>query len=440
MNVVFWLYRTFISLLVILGLVSAAPVPIVQQDDFVPVLRFAVASDVHMKDEKTCAEYTRLQQLFDDTYEYAHTQEYNKVDAFVFVGDTATGNTDEQWANVMEVVNDKLRDESKFIITYANSHDCSNGGTLERCEKKTGVKANQVWNINGFSFIGVSQNENRSYLYANSWLSEQLRAADKEDPEKPIFVFQHAHIMGTVYGSIRWGTPELTGVLCNYPQVIDFSGHSHFPINDPRAINQKYFTSVNTGTLSYFELESGMYYGTVPPGAENAAQFHIVEVDADYHVRIMPFNILTGDFFRSPGSGSDEQLIYYVNTPSDRSSYTYTSARYTNADKPVFPSDAAVNFSDITSSGATVTFTQATDGECMNNYDVAVKDSLGRTVKNMKFWSEFYFEPTPDTVGCTIDGLKPGRTYTVEITAFDTYAMSSDRTLTATFTTSAAVH
>lgn len=437
MSVIFFIYRAIISMLVILGFVSATPVAPVHEDDFVPVLRFAVASDVHMKDENTCIEYTRLQQLFDMTYAYAETQNYNKVDAFVFVGDTVNNNTDKQWTNVMDVVNDKLRDESEFIITYANSHDCSNDGTLERCAQKTGVEANKVWSINGFNFITVSQNESRQYLYANSWLGSQLKAAAAEDSEKPIFVFQHAHIFNTVYGSIGWGTPELTGVLSLYPQVIDFSGHSHFPINDPRAIYQQNFTAVNTGTLSYFELESGMDYGTVPPNASNAAQFHIVEVDADNRVRIMPFNILTGAFFSSPASDSDEQLIYYVDTPSDRSSFTYTCARYTNADRPVFPSDAQVDFSEVTANGATVTFTQAIDGECMNNYSVAVKNSLGITVKTLKFWSEFYFEPTPEAMSCTIEGLKPGTTYTVEITAFDTYAMSSVEPLKASFTTAA---
>jgi hypothetical protein len=83
-----------------------------------------------------------------------------------------------------------------------------------------------------------------------------------------------------VYGSINWGEDDIIAILNDYPQVIDFSGHSHAPINDPRSIHQKYITSLNTGSLSYFELdEFDLMYGTVPPDAKQCAQFYIVEVN-----------------------------------------------------------------------------------------------------------------------------------------------------------------
>ena len=86
----------------------------------------------------------------------------------------------------------------------------------------------------------------------------------KDDPEKPIFVFLHQHIKDTVYGSQEWGTQDsakINAVLKEYPQVITFSGHSHYPLDDPRSIHQKDFTSVGTSSVSYMEVEGGKVQG-----------------------------------------------------------------------------------------------------------------------------------------------------------------------------------
>ena len=75
-----------------------------------------------------------------------------------------------------------------------------------------------------------------------NWLKEEMAKAQKDDPEKPIFIFLHQHIKETVYGSHEWGTQDsakINAVLKEYPQVITFSGHSHYPLDDPRSIHQK---------------------------------------------------------------------------------------------------------------------------------------------------------------------------------------------------------
>ena len=41
-----------------------------------------------------------------------------------------------------------------------------------------------------------------------------------------------------------------------YSNIINFSGHSHFPIIDERSIWQKEFTAIQTGSTSYVELET----------------------------------------------------------------------------------------------------------------------------------------------------------------------------------------
>jgi hypothetical protein len=400
-----------------------------------PVLRFVVGSDIHMEDTADCRQYNRLEKLFQYSYAYAESQPYNTIDAFVFAGDIITSGKKVQADLVNEVVGNYMKPGTPLMCVYDN-HDIGNGNTIAGCEEWFGVPANEDRIINGFHFITVSYDDNHLYASRLPSLYKQLNNAKAEDAEKPVFVFNHRHIQGTVYGSTAWGTAQLSPVLNLFPQIINFSGHSHYPVNDPRSCNQYFFTSFGCGTLHYVELEDGMTYGSVPPNATETAQFYIVEVYADNSVAVLPFNILTGDFFRISSSYSDEQLIYYITNPSDRSGFTYTNGRYTKADIPVWPQDAKAEFAAINSTGATLTFTQALDGEGVHHYSVALKKN-GFRIKTVKFWSEFYFEPMPATMSWTFEDLKPDTVYTVEITAFDTYAKRTKNPLTASFRTAA---
>ena len=400
-----------------------------------PVLRFAVCSDIHMEDTADCRQYGRLENLFRYSYAYAESQPYKSIDAFAFAGDIITSGKKEQADRVNEIVGKYMKPGTPLLCVYDN-HDIGNGNTITNCEKWLGVPANEDLNIKGFHFITASYDDNHSYLSRLPSLYKQLNNAKKEDPKKPVFVFNHRHIEGTVYGSTVWGTAQLSPVLNLFPQIIDFSGHSHYPVNDPRSCSQYFFTSFGCGTLSYVELEDGMTYGSVPPGAEATAQFYIVEVYADNSVAVKPFNIMTGDFFKVPSSYSDEQLVYYITNPSDRSGFSYTNARYKTADVPVWPQGAKAEFTGITSAGATVNFTQALDGEEIHHYSLVLKED-GRKVGTYKFWSGFYFEPMPGTAAWTFEKLKPNTEYTVEITGFDTYLKQTKSPLTGTFRTAA---
>lgn len=413
--------------------IAGNTVAIERTDD--PVLRFVVCSDIHMQDTADCNEYGRLEKLFEYSYAYAESQPYDSIDAFAFAGDIITSGKKVQADLVNEVVANHMKPGTPLLYVYDN-HDIGGGNTIADCEEWLGVPANQDLNINGFHFITASYDDNHSYLSRLPSLYKQLNNAKTEDPEKPVFVFNHRHIQGTVYGSTAWGTAQLSPVLNNFPQVIDFSGHSHYPINDPRSCSQYFFTSFGCGTLSYVELEDGMTYGSVPPNAQDFAQFYMVEVYADNAVAVLPFNIMTGDFFNVPSSTSDDQLIYYIADPSNRASFGYTNARYQTADTPVWPQNAQASFTGITTTGATVTFPQALDGEEIHHYSLVVKKN-GFPVSKYKFWSDFYFVPMPAAMTWTLDDLKPDTEYTVEITGFDTYLKQTKSPLTGILRTAA---
>ena len=207
----------------------------------------------------------------------------------------------------------------------------------------------------------------------------------------------------------------------NYPQVFDFSGHSHVPINDPRSIYQKHFTALGTGSLSYFELdEFDKYYGTVPPQDNNCAQMLIVEANDKGQVRIYPYDILTENFF---------PMVWEVDTPCDPDSFRYTDTlRYKNSKSPYFPDDFKAEFSDISTNQFTLTFSQAkpSDEYYVNDYIVTVKETAtDLVVKRVGLWSEYYFYNMPETLSVTIGDLKPDTKYTVTIKANNFFEAST---------------
>lgn len=106
------------------------------------------------------------------------------------------------------------------------------------------IKTNTHEVINGYYFMQVNSIADSSNTNKIAWIKEQLEIATKDDEDKPIFLITHEHISGTVYGSDEWGYSDLYEVLKDYPQVITFSGHSHFSIEDERDMHQKDFTSI----------------------------------------------------------------------------------------------------------------------------------------------------------------------------------------------------
>ena len=95
---------------------------------------------------------------------------------------------------------------------------------------------------------------------------------EKSDPSKPFFYVQHPHPRDTVYGRDAWGVDDGTStkLLSNFPQAVAFSGHSHEPLTNERALWRGAFTSVATGSLRYLGASS-IYNRSNDAGYENGA-------------------------------------------------------------------------------------------------------------------------------------------------------------------------
>lgn len=378
--------------------------------NFKPVLRFMVVSDIHYRDEDSI-ERARMKQAVETAYALSEKEEYSNLDALYVVGDFATRGTEEQMLAFKDTLDKTVKGNTKVVLSMA-SHEFFAGEevALERFKRIFAQQPDSHEVINGYHFISVTCTNGCHFDDAKrEWVAAELKKAALDNPRRPIFFFQHPHIMGTVYGSANWGEDELTDILMNYPQIIDFSGHSHAPINDPRSIHQRHFTCLGTGTLSYFELdEFDKIYGTCPPGKEKAAQMLIVEADADMRVRIYPYDLITSNFF---------PFTWKIDEAWNVDSYLYTDKRYKSDLAPYFTDDAKITVKDVSADGFTAEFDQAKiDEEYVNDYNIRVKDANGVIVRNAAIWSEFYFYEMPEKLSIRFDGLASGE-YTVEIYA-----------------------
>ena len=402
-------------------------------NDFQAVLRMMVCSDVHYKDEPS-AERERFALAIETAYEIAQQDtQHPALDAIFVVGDFADRGSEIQMQAFAETLKAVKPETQVVLSTASHEYSAQNGGpeaAWEKLERIFGQQPDVHSVIHGFHCISVSPSHGCDFnQQKQSWVEKELKLAAEDAPQKPIFFFQHPHLTDTVYGSVDWGEDALIQYLMHYPQVIDFSGHSHAPINDPRSIHQAHFTSLGTGTLSYFELdEFDKTYGTVPPNAHNAAQMLIVEADAQNRVRVYPYDLITRNFF---------PMVWKIDTPHDPDSFTYTNARRKNGVAPYFPQRAAIRVDDITKTSCDLDFDQAEIArEYVNDYLIRIREKAsGAIVRQLCIWSEYYFYEMPKTLCCPLDGLSSGTEYRAEIFARGFWGDVSEKPLTVEFCT-----
>lgn len=395
-------------------------------DNFIPVLRFMVVSDIHIRDEHS-VERERFAKAIDIANRIADSDSlYKGLDAIAVVGDFATSGTETQMLAAKKIIETGKRENTRLIISVA-SHEYHNDGgvpaALKRLKDIFGTDPETHDVINGFHFLSLSPSEKCNYNdQKKKWMAENLRLAAQDDPRKPIFVFQHPHNTGSVYGSMLWGEDDLISTYMNYPQIIHFSGHSHAPINDPRSIHQQHITCVGTGTLSYFEMDEFDKGTTYPFRKDEAAQMTLVEADREGRVRIMPYDVLTDNYF---------PYVWEVERPWDKSSFKYTWQRYKSSLNPHFSSGAEIETLRSGSDSVEISFPQAKsdDDPYVNSYDIVVKNNDGLIVRSLSTWSGYYLYDMPELVSVRIDGLSPDTAYLVEITANGFWFNSSEKPL-----------
>lgn len=389
-------------------------------DSFTPVLRFAVCSDIHLKAKEDEPEEERLAAMLDFLYQYAAGQNYNKFDALVVAGDMTDEGKPEQYRQFNRIVNNHLKDETELLICAGNHEyiayrdkDASEGNRVFTKEMNRPVNSHHT--INGYHFITASYaDDGKTFRSRTAWLKQELDNAAADCAQKPIFVIQHPAPFATIYGSINWGDMSTPKVLKHYHQVIDFSGHSHYPINDPRSIYQGKYTALGCGTLSYYETELDYIAGQFPYNSQSAAQFNLVECDAEGNVFVRTYDLITNQFFKTE--------YYFTGLADKKFDYTFNKNKKRNK-APRFD-DKSVYIGKNEKGETELTFSGTNEETVTESYKITVRNN-GKVVFKYNVCGKYMYLFEKNEYRFCLGKLKSGEKYKVHITALNAYGKCS---------------
>ncbi|MVO98154.1 metallophosphoesterase family protein [Paenibacillus lutrae] len=275
------LRKTFLSAVLSLSLLAVAVIPSAVgaiPGEEKPLLTFPVLSDIHIQSWDP-----RSHQKFKAALADLRTID-PEADALVINGDLTNG-MPADYAKLSELMKENPHPRKVFYTMgnhefYKawmdkdgswNADAFPNGETeqasIGRFLRFSGGKkvyGDEV--VNGFRFIFLGSEQYRQSDPSNledAWLSveqlEFLKASLRKGAAsgKPVFVFLHQPLPGTVSGTSFCCVnnraivqhEELTKILSAYPQAILFSGHTHWELKLPGTLVRNKFTMVNSSSV-----------------------------------------------------------------------------------------------------------------------------------------------------------------------------------------------
>ena len=396
------------------------------KNEFIPAFRFTVCSDAHIEGVGALG-YIRLKKAVDFSLDFASKDKnYTKLDTFIIAGDITNKGRKEEFSAFKEIFDYASDKGLKMLCTVAKGHDSitMKKKSLAHYKCLTGQETDFHRVIGDYHFIGLSTCKSLPHKHYSPfqklWLKKQLKNAVLSATDKPVFVIHHEHVKNTVYGSSDfdgWGNRFFNGVFTEYPNVVDFSGHSHYPVNDPRSIWQKEFTAIGTGSLKYTELTVDDERKVHPPTSDLCSNFLIVEADKYNNLRVLGFDCLA------------EELLceYYLENPALIRNREYTEDKQISRSKaPAFSENAEITLTvkdGIYS--AEYQKAESIDGMTVFLYRVNVVDDKGNVVAKGKTVPSYYLYKPEETIVTALGKLPEGK-YKVSITAENVYGLKSD--------------
>ena len=423
------------------------------------VLRFGAISDLHLHPGRQKFEES-LRQL------YAKAGKY-QLDAIFVAGDLTDNGAFEQVQALKEVLDDFELSNKKIKFLFAlGNHDLAfdekpfNGEMFKQVLADyafEGASAEEIKNgnhhttVKGYHFIAVNckvYNGGCHHLSEDlNWLKTELDRAILDDPQKPIFLATHPVIYDTVYGSKEstyWYSDNIDKLLRNYPQVIVFGGHLHFPLNDERNIYQKNYTALGTGCTLYCSLESEFEGikpidtkgGMEPEDCHSFSQGLYLEVDKNHNVKVTRMDFLNKAKIKEP---------WIIPSPKQDKSHLskYTSEAVSlNNKAPFFLKSAEAVLQIVSKDKLTIKFDAAFDDDYVYYYELHLAETkkhflLGK--KPVITYSDFYRVPDPkemkkrltkviDVAAFNLPSgeLKSGVEYCLKLVAVDSFGLKSE--------------
>lgn len=407
--------------------------------EFTPVVRFAITTDVHIMDGTPAYQVDKLKSFYTQAYAYADLQtDYNKLDGIFFAGDNANLGSQEALDVFFGIAEEYTREGTVTRAVLGNhEYFTDRYNTEERFLSASGYDSTDADIVlGGIHIIALSTSED-SYLHYNDakqqWLDERLASAVAEDPtgKKPVFVFQHIPPENTVMTTDSdEATPTLDAVFSKYPQLIDFSGHTHSPQTDPRAVWQGSYTAINIGSGAYYGggiagICEKYVYPTDSFGGCNAfvpsrverydgSDFMIVEVDANGATLVKGMDSWTGL----------EHVRYFFRSVGDPEKFRYTENRAEKNEVPYFEGGSKIDVINLNAGSVTLSVPQASFNAYVEHYRFDLYRN-GVKEKTAYALSDRFYAPVPTELHASFGGLLPETRYTVTCTAVSSYCKES---------------
>ena len=354
------------------------------EENFTPVLRFTVCSDIHLTGESGEFQENQLRNVISQSYAYSEQNSvYSELDAFVVCGDMTEWGKECEYLHFRSITDKALKDSTRLLCCMGNhefieANEISGIDPFENYRRFISENVDTHIIINGYHFIGLSYSDGKeTFKGKTAWLKNEIEKAIEDTGDKPVFVYQHPHPSLTVYGSVHWGEISIRRVLSKYKQVINFSGHSHYNAADPRSVYQGSFTAFGTGSLIGL-IGNLNYLDANAPSMSDSASYYIIEIDKDGNLRALVFDPLTGKEF--PGT---EKYI-----PVGKKPYTWSNLIKADT-RPAFPDDAAITTQNDSNGDTVLTFPEAEGYYPAQSYNITLCNSKGKTVFSESFPSGY---------------------------------------------------
>jgi predicted phosphodiesterase len=400
--------------------VPEIPVQPEEPDDYP---RFIVISDTHFGNTRGKGPLVKVSQALKHL-----TGKTPQADAIFVVGDITDGGEERQYDQLLSVFNDGINVPEKLPVYFMmGNHDHFSREGAGNYLSKIKQPLHQYIIIKGYPFITVSESgsdQNDFNAAAVKFLADNLAKATVTYPGKPVFVFIHVPTINTTYGSVvsgaladgGWCTDKFKSTLEQYPQAVVFSGHTHYPLGDPRSIHQDRFTAINTASTTYGEVEGsiGLDIGTLPAGYENITEGLIVTVEDNGDVKLERWDTY-----------HDEEITphWLLRAPHDGTRFVYKNR--TGGAAPAFADDAEPIVGNVTPNACSVTFPQASDDEVVHHYKVEILNGSHVAGKHVIFSGFYLSSSMPATLTVNFTGLQANTSYTARVTAYDSYRKPS---------------
>ncbi|GCD92939.1 3',5'-cyclic adenosine monophosphate phosphodiesterase CpdA [Embleya hyalina] len=415
-----------------------------------PLARLVVMSDVHVGGH--AANDKKYESFFDTIGSV-----FPKPDAILLNGDMINDNGDGKGPDhkiVSEIFQANLarkRMTDTQVLISTGNHDDSLAAIRAGYPKAWFPDSGGGYydsQVNGLHVLTVNTETYNSDTAQRAWLKQRLAAitADRAYAGKPVLVQGHRPATDTVMDGQQASNPRLTEDLSAFPQAVYFSGHSHLNINDERSIQQRDFTSVNDGSMSYVEMDHGYQMVTEKGLADRfesptaqalfvevykdrteiarvnmAADKHDIYTDGKWSASWQPpyasAGTLSGPTWTVRLKGSTNQQI--------KDNFTYTKAAR-NTVAPKFTTRQPLSAVRDAKGGTAVRIAQATDDQMVHHYNVDITDAAtGKSLVSSKVLSDYYFMPRPNTLDIPVPGTVARGRYVARVVAVDAYGNAS---------------